>query len=338
MLRIESWILIRRLKKYMKIRILVGLLLSLGFVSNSISQGISSQLADGQGYFGLFGQTGLNMNYLRIGADRIQTAKNVVVLPGGSIPRPALRLNPIGGQVTIGGGITDPAGTLTILSPLDNNATRDIHFNNQGNVGSDGSIYMVLDQDNNGDDFFSVKGSDFDDDLFWVGENGHAYLKGDLVVEGKVSSSNIRGKQIATVGFTDFEAYRDYGDELYLGADQAARSSASGLRPRHLAASLKIPHGSRITRIEVVFIDDDPEEAFCIDFYETGLTRYSSSTPGNLLYNRCTTPGYSVSGFQIWSAIVDVPVDAAGNFYWFDCYSGDWSGTLAIRHINVYYE
>ncbi len=334
MLGIESWILIRRQKNNMKTRILVGLLLSLGLVSNSISQGISSQLADDQGYFGQFGKTGLNMNYLCIGADRIQTAKNVVVLPGGSIPRPTLRLNPIGGKVTIGGGITDPAGTLTILSHLDNNAARDIHFKNQGNIGSDGSIYVVLDQDNNGDDFFSVKGSEFDDDLFWVGENGRAYLKGDLVVDGKITS---KSSDILTIGFLDVEVFNESGDELYTELEGYVYGYSDYLVPGAfptLGAAVNLPHRARITKIEVIFKDNNPEEWFGVYFISLSDVSDSKRT----LYRQSSTAEFADPNWQKWSQDLDVPVDNANRLYYVDFSSSDWGEEIFLRQVKIYYD
>ncbi len=169
------------------------------------AQGLVSQYDDGSGNYlrlGLNGSIAFPNTNLYVGVDKIETYKLSLVNPAPI--RPTLHLNPVSGHVTIGPTEEDFA-TLTIRSFNEATNPIDLRLEGHGRISSQGSFYFQLDDNNNANEYFSVKGSAFND-LFWIGENGFNYMKGNLSignvskhatgyrlsVDGKIMSEEVR--------------------------------------------------------------------------------------------------------------------------------------------------
>lgn len=169
------------------------------------AQGLVSQFDDSNGNYlrlGLNGNLISPKTNLYLGVDKIETYRLSLVNPAPI--RPTLHLNPVSGNVTIGATDGDFAA-LTIRSFDEASNPTDLRLEGQGRISSQGSLYVHLDDNNNANEYFSVKGSAFND-LFWIGENGFNYMRGNLSignvskhaagyrlsVDGKIMSEEVR--------------------------------------------------------------------------------------------------------------------------------------------------
>jgi hypothetical protein len=278
------------------------ILIFFGCLPSVAGQGIISQYMDQNGYFGRFGLNQIS-GQLLIGDERIQTDKLIIGIPGvPPAPAPTLRLNPLSGNVSIGSTVVD-MGALTIRSHEESLSTRDLQFESNGNVGSEGSIFFQLDDDNNENASFRIKGSDFKNDLFFVGEHGSSFFNTDLTIFGKVIAENLRTSDIYTIGFSDVEVLDQYGDELYASINgYVYGDNDDAFSSPQLGAAVNLPHQATISKIEILFKDNLDDENFCVELFEMS----NLSNTRTSLFNRCSTNSFASGSWQKWSNNVDV--------------------------------
>ena len=291
----------------------------------AFSQGVVSQFTDAKGYYARFGAIGLNQSHLLIGNHRIQTNKISIGLPGAPPPiSPTLKLNPLGGNITMGNTITDFAA-LTIRSFNESYLSKDIHFEGDGRIVTDGKLYFQIDSDNNegGQIYFY----NHNETLFRINEVGNSYLKGNFHVDGKITADNVKSSDIHTIGFSDVEALNDFGDELYTSSNgYAYGDNATGFYMYQLGAALNLPHQAKITKIEVIYKDNNNEYEFGIELRKINNFSNSHTT----IYNRSTTDSYSSSSWQKFSNNVDIDIDNNNSIYYFAVVSGDWGNNIFL--------
>lgn len=174
------------MKKITSVLCLYFLLLNLNY-----SQGVISQFADGNGYYAKFGSpNGILAKYVNIGSTTIQTS-------GLFNPPPSLKINQDGGNVTIGNTDADNA-KLTVRA--DNESQVDIRVEGTGIVSTQGSFYFQVDDNNNANEYFVVESGGSGEDLFWIGENGFNFLRGNLAIGDPITNKHASGFRLSVDG------------------------------------------------------------------------------------------------------------------------------------------
>lgn len=309
------------------------LLLLLGWSPYVMGQGIISQYNDHKGYFGRFGSSA-RAGQLLIGDDKIQTDKLIITTPGSPpVPSPTLRLNPFNGNVSVGNAISNK-GVLNVRSHQESISTRDIQLESNGNIGSEGSLFFQLDDDDNELASFRVKGSDFKNDLLFIGENGVSFFTTDLVIFGEITANNIKSNDIFTIGFSDVEVLGQFGDELFASENGFVYGDNDDIfTSPQLGAAVNLPHQAKITKIEILFKDNISDEGFCAKLLEIDNLAITDSE----LFSRCTSASFASSSWQKWSNSVDVTINNADKLYFFTFESGSWGDKIHLRQVKIYF-
>ena len=299
-----------------------------------LGQGLISELSDTKGYLARLGSKGLNKTHLLLGNNKIQTnALRLSILGQPIPPAPTLHLNPVSGKVTIGNTYGD-SGALTIRSFSDSEETRDLQFENHGNIGTEGSLFINLDDDNNANEFFTIKNSK-GTNIFRVGENGSNFLLGNLVVAGQIVSTNVRVNDIFTIGYSDVEALNQYGDELFVHHDGLVYGDNNdNFISAQLGASINLPHNASITKVEVYYRDHDDEGYFCVGLYSMD----NLSSTKNLLWEQCSSAEFSSTYWQKWSHNINVPIDNLNKIYAVEFVGRNYGETLGFRQMKIYFD
>ena len=296
------------------------LITSLSLCNNIVGQftqikepGIVVEQPDYRGYYALFGKYGEGQ--LALGKNFIETLEGPLTFMPGSAK---LAIGPVAGT---------PA-KLNLQALDDDNA--DLRLIGSHVMSSDGWFVFQLDDDNNSNAFFSVKGGDYNNDLFWIGENGNNYLNGDLTVKGRIRET---AEKIAIINFLDFEVIgingeSVYGDRLVNGFTYTSLTHILG-NPlgAAMAASIDIPDQSTITGVTIYYRDSDEDGYLGFNLVQANSSQNlfeSSKTTGNGL------------GQNSGRIDVNVPVNYKDNRYRIDATSSNWTGQ-GVHHILIHY-
>jgi len=160
-------------------------------------QGLISEHIDDNGYYARFGTTGIVSSRLMLNQNTIQPERNILLLPGTVPPPLLLRINPEAGNVTIGD--TDAQNAKLTLR-ADNESQTDLRIEGDGIVSTQGSFYFYVDDNNNANEYFSIKSGGSGEDLFWIGENDDSFLNGNLAIGDPQNVKRAAGFRLSVDG------------------------------------------------------------------------------------------------------------------------------------------
>lgn len=157
----------------------------------AFGQGVVAQQADASGYYARLGITGgIAARTLNLGSSRIETWSTF-------FPPPTLTINQNGGNVTIGD--TD-AETAKLTVRANNESQIDLRLEGEGIVSTQGSFYFYVDDNNNAQEYFSVKSGGTGKDLFWIGEDGFNFMNGHLAIGEPVAVKHATDYRLSVDG------------------------------------------------------------------------------------------------------------------------------------------
>jgi len=338
LLRTISYLTYPQITQTMKHITAIILFLLLSYYQG-IGQGLESQYSDTDGNFlrlgpppgGISGSTNLYF-----GKDKIETFKSGVVFGG---LRPTLRLNPVSGNVTIGPTDGD-FSTLTIKSYVESNDVTngvDIRLEGHGRIGTQGSMYIQIDDNNTADEFFSIKDSGWGD-LFYVGENGSNYLKGDITIDGDVTvngsiSADLEMKVIE-IGCAHFIPNND---EVIEYTFINVIGNTCRLEDSHgsMLGAFSLPHNAIVNKVELLYYDNSSSD---IEFwlYSYNSTSYNASgLTQHILYDSSSSDDViRKASFEN----LNFQVDNIDRSYHMGVESSDWGlDKVEFRAVKIYY-
>jgi len=292
-----------------------------------IAQGLISEYADGDG------------SYLRLGPPptlfsipiNLNFGKNSIFTSGGSIQafkRPTLQLNPINGSVTIGNTESDNAA-LTIKSFSEANNTLDLRLEGDGRMGIQRSMYIDLDDDNNEDSYFLIRDSE-KANLFYVGETGDSYLKGDITITGDINlNGSIKGvEEMEIISGAAFDPQGSSKDVtkintiVYLDEDTGA-----------LEANISLPHNAVVTKVQLIYLDNS-ENDIVVEF--SSLLNLSHDYPTNHI--KWDSSDESPDWRIVTIDNLNIVIDNVNRVYRAKLFSYDWGfETIEFRALKIYY-
>lgn len=163
-----------------------------------IGQGLISEQENDDGHLLRIGSgfIGKKMTFTN---QTIQADQFFLTFPGDPLPPPpVLKLNPEAGPVTIGNTDGDLA-KLTIQSDDEIAGHTDLRLKGHGTVSTQGSFFFTIDDNNNANEYFSIKNST-GGDLFWIGENGFNYMSGNLAIGDQIINKHATGFKLSVDG------------------------------------------------------------------------------------------------------------------------------------------
>ena len=297
-------------------------------VTNDVcSQGLISQSADSNGNYLRVGPRGNLFNpnplMLNLGHNSISTEGGLF----GFLRKPTLKLNPESGNVTIGATQSDVAG-LSIRAFNEAAGGVDLRLEGEGRVGIQSSMFIQLDDDNNENAYFLIRDGE-NKNIFTVGETGQSYLKGDITITGDIKlNGRITGnEEMEIISGASFQGAYD-SEVAILRSDTWVINGHA-----HLRANLNLPNNAKITKIDILYLDNSPDD---IDVEISSIANLSNS-----FHTDHFQWDSSNSSSNIRQATIDnlnFTIDNLNRVYFVKLYSRDWGrDAVKFRAIKIYY-